>query len=121
MQYERLTLTTDASGDATVYTKRPISGHLQGLYFTLGTLTSGAVDVVVTQNETTAAVLTITNGAANGWYKPMIPVYGTGGTAALYAAGGTAVLEDMPVNGNLKVVVAQGGNATTGYLDVYTD
>lgn len=124
MQYEKVTLTTDASGDCTAYTQRPISGELMAIWLDNGaggsTLTNTA-DIVVTDRETGAAVLTVTNLAADGWYAPRIPVYGTDGTPILHAAAGTPEVEEIPINGGLKFVVAQGGNAKTGYAHVYTE
>lgn len=117
MQHERITITTVAAGTATIYS-RALSGLLRGLYFELGTLDAGT-DVTITVEETGAAVLTITNLAAAAWYAIAIPTYTTAGVAALYAAGGTAVNSPLPIDGRLKIVIAQGGNVTTGYVTAY--
>ncbi len=121
MQHQTLAIVSSAAGVVADQRTRSFSGKLVGIYFTLGDLASGAVDITVTDDKTGAAVLTITNAAANGWYVPQIPVYTTAGAAALFAAGGTALLEELPIDGAFKVAVAQAGNSHTGAIDFYVE
>ncbi len=115
IQYEKVTITTNGSGAATVYTSRPLDGILLGIYYEVGTLDAGT-DVTVTQSESAIPVDTITNLAASAWRKPMIPGVTTAGVATTAPA-----VEPMPVNGQLKFVVAQGGAAATGYAHVFSE
>lgn len=114
----RITVLTDASGNATVYSDA-FSGVVLGIKVTRGTLTSGAVDVTVTVDGTAQPVVTLTNIAADTWIYPRVPVQDEAGANALFAAGGTSLREPVPVSADrLKFVVAQGGNALTGSIDV---
>jgi hypothetical protein len=113
-----ITLTTDASGNATVQSAA-FSGRVLAIRVTRGTLTSGAVDITITVNGTAQPVLTITNLAADTWYYPRVPIQDEAGANALFAAGGTSLREPVVVaNDTLKFVVAQGGNVLTGTADV---
>lgn len=116
---QRVTIASSAAGAvANIFTKT-FSGNLEAIYLELGDLASGAVDFVITEAETGAPILTITNASASGWYKPMIPVYGTDGTALLHAAGGTAEMGALPIDGQIKIVTTGAGNSHTGYLTFY--
>lgn len=119
MQKQRLTIASSGAGAVADQRTRSFQGLLAGIYFEIGDLTSGAVDVVVTDDETGAAVLTITNASASGWYTPRIPTHGTGGTASLYAGSGTAVEAPLPIDGEFKVVITGAGNSHTGYLTFF--
>lgn len=119
MRHERVVIASDGAGAVADAYTRTFSGLLRGIYLDLGTLASGAVDFVITEEETGAAILSITNAAASGWYVPEAPVYGTGGSAALYAAGGSAVTRPVPVDGRLKIVTTGAGNSKSGALTIY--
>ena len=118
MLKQRLALTVDAAGAATVYSL-PFSGVVAGIYFEIGTLTSGAVDITITAGEENAPILALTNLSASAWYYPKVGTCSVTGVAALYAAGGAAVLGHIPVDGQFKIVVADGGNKTTGHITFY--
>lgn len=116
MQYEKVTITTAADGSATVLTRRPINGKLLGIYYEVGDLDTGW-DATVTEEQSGAPVDTITNGGtSNVWRKPMIPAYNPAGTATTAPAH-----EPMPIHGQLKWVIAQGGASKTGYAHVYSE
>jgi hypothetical protein len=117
-----LTLTVDASGDATVYSAQPVNGRvLQLRYVPDGTnpLATGA-DLTITGESTGVAVATLVNiGTSAFTTVPRQATHGVDGSASLYAAGGEPVEDPVYVAGErLKVVVAQGGNAKTGTLHV---
>ena len=116
MRRVTIPIATDASEAATVYSA-PVTGLIRGFFLDTGTMTTPTL--VITDNETSAAILTITSAAADGWYAPVVPTYGTDGTAALYAAGGTAVLSPLPIEGTVKVVVSSGGATKAGTLYLY--
>ena len=119
MRHERVVISSSAAGAVADAYTRAFSGLLRGIYLELGTLASGAVDFVITEAETGAPVLTITNASASGWYAPSVPVYGTDGTALLHAAGGTAEMTPLPIDGALKIVTTGAGNSKLGALTFY--
>ena len=55
-------------------------------------------------------ILTITDGATAGWYYPRHGTHSNAGAALLYAAGGAAVADTVPVHDRIKVTIA-GANA----------
>src|SRR3990167_7473679 len=111
-------VTTVADGSFTGYTPS-FAGRLLALYIVTGTLDAGT-DWTITEEDTGAALATLTN-ANSGRFMPRAATHGITGTASLYAAAGTAVEDTIPVLGRVKVVVAQGGNVTSGTLHVYVD
>jgi hypothetical protein len=116
-----LTLTVDASGDATVYTSDPVMGRvLQLRYVPDGTspLDTNA-DLTITGEITGVAVATLSNIGTSAFTKvPRQATHGVTGTALVYAAA-DAVSEPVYLAGErVKCVVAQGGNAKTGTLYV---
>lgn len=108
--------TTDGSGDATVTVG--INNQPRLLYaveWKLGTAAAG-VDATLSTTDTDSAVdqtlLTLTNANANAWYYPRMLESDTAG-AALTTSG------FLVVNGDLKLVVAQGGATKTGAAVIY--
>lgn len=121
---QRVTVTTDSSGDATGYTE-PVSGYVHAIRYTPdgSTPLDTNADVTVTAATTGLAILTVTNlGTAALNLYPRAATVSTAGAAALYAAGGTAVNDRIPVcDERITFTVAQGGNAKSGTFDVYLD
>lgn len=108
--------TTDGSGDATVTVG--INSQARLLYaieWVVGTAVAG-VDATLSVTNTDSAIdqtlLTLTNANANAWYYPRTLESDTVGTA-LTTRG------FLVVNGDLKLVVAQGGAAKVGSAIVY--
>lgn len=108
--------TTDGAGAATAYTGNVAGEVRQVRYVADGTAAyDNTADITITDEVTGAAVLTITNLAATTTWLPRVATVDATGTAALYAAGGTAVGAPPCVGyGRIKVVVAQGGASKTG-------
>lgn len=106
-------LTTDAAGNATAYTTGSVNGLLIAAYIDKGTL-AATVDITITEEDTAAAILTLTNVSASARYMPRVPSHDAVGVA-------TGALDAAPVTGRVKVVVAQGGNVATGTLYLYID
>lgn len=114
-------VTTDGSGNATVYSP-PTFGTVVAVRYVPNASTplDDAADITITDNGTGIGVLTVTNvgpGARDFW--PRAFTMNTTGTVALYAAGGTNVLDLVPVAGAIKVVVASGGATKSGTLYVF--
>lgn len=117
-----VTLTTNASGAATGYTA-PVSGFVHAITYTppgANALATGA-DVTVTGETGKHAIVTITNlGTSDVAVYPRAATASTANAALLYAAGGTAVSDRIPVAGErVKIVIAEGGNTLTGTFHVY--
>ena len=109
------TITTDSSGDATVYLGSKLRGRVHAIKYTKGSLDAGT-DIVVTGETTGVAILTDSPGNNEWFYPRAFPNQVTDGAA------GTVPSEDVHVlNERIKVVVAQGGNAGTGSIEAYID
>ena len=118
IQRHTITLTTDASGDVTAYTSDPITGKINAIKYTKTDFANG-VDFTVTGESSGIAIWTGTDVNASTTVAPRQATHSTAGAAALYAAGGTAVNDLIAISKErIKIVVAQGGNAKTGTLDI---
>lgn len=111
-------IVTDASGDATVYLfhgiNRKLNGFISVIKYTPGTIDTGA-DLVITGESNGIPILTITNaGTSDVFYYPRALA-----NAVADAAAATASSEYIPIKDDrIKVVVAQGGAAKTGQIEV---
>lgn len=111
-QVASVTLTTDASGNATGYIDAGV-GYLQAIKYTKVDFADG-VDFTIT-GETSGQTLWAQNDVnASATVYPRAATHTTAGAAALYASGGVAVLDKIFVAERIKVVVASGGNTKTG-------
>src|SRR5688572_29633620 len=111
----RVTITTDASGDATVYLGSVLRGYLVALFYRPGTLATGA-DLTITGETSGVPILSKSNlGTENSFLYPRaLPTNANSLTGPL----GTVPAERIPlVKERIKVVVAQGGNALTGSIE----
>ena len=118
----RLDVTTDASGNATVFSQGGVNGYIEQIQYTPGAnpLATGA-DVTLTEENTGVPILTQSNiGTAAFTSAPRQPTHSNAdGSAALYAAAGTNVRTRIALTGGrIKLVVAQGGNALSGSFNV---
>lgn len=110
---ESKTVTVDASGDATVYTNA-VNGLLQTIRY-VKTDFANTADFTITNETTGEALLTATDVTASTTWAPRQATHSVAAAAALYAAGGSAVNDCIAIPGHrIKIVVAQGGNATSG-------
>ena len=110
IEVKSLTILTDASGDYTGTVA--ISGQIKKIALDIGTLTGGAVDVTLTDNVSLETIHTKSNIAASYASYPKIQNKDSSDNAIT----GQYV---EPVVGTAKLVVAQGGNATTGTFYIY--
>lgn len=110
-------LTTAADGSATGYTP-VVTGPIRTIRYVKTDFTDG-VDFTVTLESTGESVWAESDVNASATRAPRQATHSTAGAAALFAAGGAAV-NDMIVaaNDRVKIVVAQGGNATSGAVHV---
>jgi hypothetical protein len=106
-----LIATTDGDGAATV-TSSEVNGLLYGVHEDKGTLSNGVdLTLAVVNSEKPYTLLTLTNADTdNTELFPRVSSCGNTGTV------GTDQLIMLPVTGQLKLTIAQGGAAHTGGL-----
>lgn len=115
-----VTATTDASGDAEVYSPY-LSGKLVSITYVKTDYDDG-VDFAITAEATGETLWAEDDVNATATRYPRAPTHSTAGVAAVYAAGGTAV-NDKPTLGRdrVKIVVASGGDTKTGAFHITID
>jgi len=117
----RINLTCDSGGACTAYSDDVgVGGEIKQVKYTKTNFSDG-VDFVVTGETTGVNIWTENDVNATATRCPRQATHlNTSGAAALYASGGTAVLAPVVIsNERIKVVIASGGNATTGAVDVW--
>ena len=113
------TITVDASGDADVDTAW-IRGNLISIRYVKDDFADG-VDFTLTGKDTGQTLWAETSVNASASKYPRAPTHTTAGAAALYAGGGTAVNALIALDEQINIVVADGGNATSGTLHIIVD
>lgn len=122
VERHEVSITTDGSGAGTGYT--PV---VQGQVLAIRYVPDGTnpyatgVDVTVTCDVSGLPILSVTDmGTSAIQYYPRAATVSTAAAAALYAGGGTAVNDRIPVAGErIKIVLAQGGATKVGTFHVY--
>lgn len=102
----------DESGDATAYTPN-ITGRIQSISYVKDDY-ADTVDFTITLESTGESLWTDTNITASERVYPVAP-------ANLGSTGGASSLTEVPIvaaNDRVKIVVASGGNATSGTFHV---
>lgn len=122
MRRHKVTVTTAADGSATAYSPRTF-GKIHAIHYVKDGANGYAdgVDFAITSEDTGANIWTQSNVNASADCYPRAPVSSQAGVAALYAAGGTAVLDKVGIVGRIKIVLAQGGNAKVGTFHFMVD
>lgn len=109
-------ITTAANGSGTGYTP-DVNGRVLAISYVKPT-TGGYADTVDFDAETELSAVKIwdeDNVTASKAILPRAATHTTAGVAALYASGGAAVLDCVPVaNERIKISVANGGDGGTG-------
>lgn len=104
---------TAADGSYTGYTPF-ISGKVHAIHYIKTNFTDG-VDFTITAEATGETIWTEANVNAAAVKAPRQATHSNAGVAALYAAGGVAVNDKIALGRDrIKIVLAAGGNATTG-------
>lgn len=111
-----VSLTTDASGDATGYTPN-VTGRVLAIRYVKTDFADG-VDFTITAEATGQAILTLTNQNASGSFYPRVPVQDEAGADA--TLDGTRKMREPVVlaHDRVKIVVASGGDTKTGAVHV---
>lgn len=113
-------VTTAADGTATAYTPA-FTGRINQIRYVKDDFDAG-VDFTITLEGTGENVWTESNVNASATRAPRQATHGVDGSAALYAALGTAVLDKIAVaQDRVKIVIAQGGNAKNGTFHVLVE
>lgn len=113
-------VTTDGSGDATVYSP-VLTGKLSQIRYVKDGTTpfTDGVDFTITAEATGETLWSESNVNASATRAPRQATHGTDGVASLHAAGGTAVQDKIALaKDRVKIVVAQGGSAKLGAFHI---
>lgn len=117
MHVEKRTLvvTTIADGSATAFIDgaNGLLDRMQYVKAQSGSYSDG-VDFTITLEDTGETIWTQSDVNSSAVVAPRQATHTTVGAAALYAAAGVAVLDRIAVSGRIKIVLAAGGNVTTG-------
>ena len=106
-------VTTAADGSATAYSP-VVSGRIETIRYVKNDFDNG-VDFTITAEATGETIWTQADVNASATVAPRQATHSTAGAAALYAGGGTAVLEPICLaKDRIKIVIAQGGDTKTG-------
>lgn len=109
---EEVTITTDASGDATAYIDAGV-GYLQTIIYTKVDFANG-VDFTITGEDSGLTLWTESDVNASKTVFPRSSTQDVNGADLLYAASGTKVGGKILLTERIKIVIAQGGNAKSG-------
>ena len=118
-------ITTAAGGGATGYSQ-PVSGLVRAIAYVphASTPLDTGADIVVSGNTSGMAILTKANiGTSAVQWHPRAPTVAVAdGSALLYAAGGTAVTDLIPVAEEaIKIVVTNGDASKSGTFFMFID
>lgn len=120
MKRYKVTVTTAADGTAVAYTPR-LSGMIQQIEYVKPGANSFAdgVDFTIAGEASGVNLWTEANVNASAVRAPRQPVHSQAGAAALYASGGTAVMDRIGLgNDRVKISIAQGGSAKIGAFHI---
>lgn len=122
VERHEVAITVNASGAGTGYTPI-VSGRVLAIrYVPDGTAPyDTGFDATITCDVSALPVITVTNGGTGALsLYPRAATVSVANAAALFASGGEAVRDYIPVAGErVKVVIADGGVSTTGKFHVY--
>jgi len=114
MEVLQATLTTDASGNCTVYVGSRIRGRVHALRWQKGGILSAPM---VISGETTGVMVLAKTLAADGWMYPVAPATKT-------TDGTASTLTEVPVylvDERLQVTISGGTASQSGVLTVFVD
>jgi hypothetical protein len=113
VQRQTIAVVTAADGSATAYSA-PVTGKISTVRYVKSG--SGGFDdgstITLTTEATGETIWTEANVNASATRAPRQPTHSSAGAAALYAAAGAAVNEQIAiVSDRIKIVISAGGNA----------
>lgn len=99
------------SATANATTAVAVRGAVHAVYIEyLDSPPAGTTDVTIATagiDHPAQTILSIANAATSGWWYPRAATHSTAGAAALYAGGGSAVLDRVAIADKVKVTIAQ--------------
>ncbi|MRV72559.1 hypothetical protein GJ700_12660 [Duganella sp. FT92W] len=108
---------TAADGSATVYSEA-VTGKVSQIRYVKTDFADGAT-FTITAEATGETIWNETGVNASATRAPRQATHSTAGAAALYAAGGAAVNDQIGIaNDRIKIVIANGGNAKAGTFHI---
>lgn len=113
-------VTTDGDGNGLAHSS-VLSGRIQQICYVKDANDPYAetVDFTITAEATEETIWSQTGVSVSTTVAPRQPTHTTAGVAALYAAGGTGVLDYIALSQDrVKIAVAQGGDSKTGIFYV---
>ncbi len=120
MRSHKIAVTTAADGTATAYSPR-LSGKIHSIHYVKTDYADG-VDFTITAEATGENLWTESNVNASTVRYPRAPTHSQAGVAALYASGGTAIMDKPGIaNSRVKIVLAQGGATKSGTFHILID
>jgi len=110
-------ITTDGSGDGEGYTP-VLKGRIQAIHYVKDDYANG-VDFAITAEATGESIWSENDVNASASRAPRQATHAPDGSAALYAAGGSAVRDHIVLaSDRVKIVVASGGVNKSGTFHV---
>jgi hypothetical protein len=119
-QRSTVSVTTDASGNATAYSN-VVTGKISAVIYTKdgSNAYANGVDFTLTAEATGQNIWVQSDVNASATVAPRQATHGTDGTASLYASGGTAVQAPIVLaQDRVKISLAQGGNTKVGQFTI---
>lgn len=117
MRRQKITVTTAADGSAIAYMPR-MSGRIHAIHYVKTDYANG-VDFSISAEATGETIWAENDVNASTVRYPRAPTHSQAGAAALYATGGTAVMDKIAIaNDRIKIVIAQGGANKSGTFHV---
>lgn len=108
-----VSVTTAADGSATAYSP-VLTGKLSQIRYVKTDFADG-VDFTITAEATGESLWAQSDVNASATVAPRQATHSVAGVAALYAGGGSAVLDKIALaSDRIKIVIASGGNAKSG-------
>ena len=117
VRQKKVSLTTDSSGDASEVLP-PVNGYLERIVYTK-TNFADTVDFTITHEPTTEDLWNEDNVTASKTVLPRQATHDGVGAASLYAAAGEPVEDKIALCGEIKVVVANGGDTKSGVFHIF--
>jgi hypothetical protein len=110
-------VTTAADGSATVYSD-VVTGRISAIRYVKTDFADGST-ITATAEATGESIWAESSVNASATRAPRQATHSIAGAAALYAAGGAAVLDKIALsNDRVKIVIASGGNVKSGTFHV---
>ena len=112
-------VTTAADGSATAYSP-VVTGKISQIRYVKSNFSNG-VDFTITAEATGETIWTQNDVNASATVAPRQATHTTAGVASVYAATDGVLDKIALANDRVKIVIASGGNATTGTFHIVVE